>query len=272
VTNYHVTNLTRDIVVTYYLIMDLVFKALADETRRLLLDRLRQRDGQTLTELEASMGMTRFGVMKHLRVLEAASLVTTRRSGRFKYHYLNAAPLQSLVDRWIEPVTQQPMTRALLDLKTALEGAEAMPTPAELKPDFVLETFIRTTPEKLWEALISAEMCKHYHFASATIRGTFETGSSYDYLTPDGHVMLSGKILAADRPHRLDMTFIPGWLGPNAKPSRNVYEIKVVGNLTKLTVLHFDLPDGQDGVREGWAKIIASLKSFLETGEGLSFS
>jgi DNA-binding transcriptional ArsR family regulator len=75
--------------------MDLIFKALGDDTRRQLLDRLRQRDGQTLTELEAALGMTRFGVMKHLRVLEVASLVTTRRAGRFKYHYLNAARLST---------------------------------------------------------------------------------------------------------------------------------------------------------------------------------
>jgi uncharacterized protein YndB with AHSA1/START domain len=259
--------LTRDYMVTYKLNMDLIFKALGDETRRQLLDRLRQRDGQTLTELEASLGMTRFGVMKHLRVLEAASLVTTRRAGRFKYHYLNAAPLQSVVDRWIEPLTQQPMTRALLDLKAEMEGDVPM-----TKPDFVLETYIRTTPEKLWEALISADLCKRYHFAGAAVQGTFEAGSSYEYRTADGNVMLSGKILKAERPYLLDMTFVPGWMGPNAKPSRNVYEIKFVGSLTKLTVLHFDLPLGQEGVRDGWAKIVASLKSFLETGKGLSFS
>jgi uncharacterized protein YndB with AHSA1/START domain/DNA-binding transcriptional ArsR family regulator len=252
--------------------MDLIFKALGDDTRRQLLDRLRQRDGQTLTELEAALGMTRFGVMKHLRVLEVASLVTTRRAGRFKYHYLNAAPLQSVVDRWIEPLTQLPMTRALLDLKVALEGDQPMPNQAAAKPDFILETFIRTTPEKLWEALITADLCKRYHFAGATVEGTFDAGGSYAYRTADGNVMLSGKILKAERPHLLDMTFVPGWMGPGAKPSRNVYEIKAVGSLTKLTILHFDLPAGQDGVRDGWAKIAASLKSFLETGEGLSFA
>jgi DNA-binding transcriptional ArsR family regulator len=101
--------------------MDDVFKALSDETRRGLLDRLRERDGQTLTELESAIGMTRFGVMKHLKVLEGANLVVTRKSGRFKYHYLNAAPLQLIVDRWITPITLQAATRALLDLKADLE-------------------------------------------------------------------------------------------------------------------------------------------------------
>jgi uncharacterized protein YndB with AHSA1/START domain/DNA-binding transcriptional ArsR family regulator len=256
--------------------MDAIFKALSDETRRQLLDRLRERDGQTLTELEASLGMTRFGVMKHLKVLEGASLVVTRRAGRFKYHYLNAAPLQSLVDRWIEPMTQAPLARAALDLKFKLEGAEPMAKKpnhqsSDTKPDFVLETFIRTTPQKLWDALTRAEFSKKYYIAGAAIRGTFEAGGDYQYLASDGQVMLSGKILAADPPHRLDMTFVPSWGGPNAKPSRNVYEITPVGDVTKLTIMHFDLPKGQEGVREGWAKIAASLKSLLETGKALSF-
>lgn len=105
--------------------MEAVFKALGDETRRLLLDRLRERDGQTLTELESAIGMTRFGVMKHLNVLEAANLIVTRKSGRSKYHYLNAAPLQMIVDRWIAPITQQAAARALLDLKAELERQAA---------------------------------------------------------------------------------------------------------------------------------------------------
>jgi uncharacterized protein YndB with AHSA1/START domain/DNA-binding transcriptional ArsR family regulator len=257
--------------------MDAIFKALADETRRQLLDRLRQQDGQTLTQLESALGMTRFGVMKHLKVLEAASLVVTRRSGRFKYHYLNAVPLQSVVDRWIEPLTHAPLARAALDLKRALEGPQTMAgipaaKPDDEKPDFMLETYIRTTPEKLWEALTNGELTKRYHFARAAIQGTFETGGAYEFLTGDGKVLLSGKILAADPPRRLDMTFVPGWLGPNAISSRNVYEIEAVGQLTKLTILHYNVPKGQEGVREGWAKIAASLKSLLETGEALSFS
>ena len=99
---------------------DRVFKALADPTRRLLLDRLFERDGRTLTELESEMEMTRFGVMKHLRLLEEAGLVVTRRSGREKLHYLNAVPIRLVHDRWIDKYTERQVS-ALVDLKTQLE-------------------------------------------------------------------------------------------------------------------------------------------------------
>ena len=101
---------------------DRVFKALADRTRRLLLDRLFERDGRTLTELEGDTGMTRFGVMKHLRVLEEAGLIVTRRSGREKLHFLNPVPIRLIHDRWIDKYTE-PTVSALLRLKADLEGA-----------------------------------------------------------------------------------------------------------------------------------------------------
>jgi uncharacterized protein YndB with AHSA1/START domain/DNA-binding transcriptional ArsR family regulator len=249
--------------------MDAIFKALNDETRRRLLDALRSRDGQTLSELESINSMTRFGVMKHLSVLEVANLVVTRKAGRFKYHYLNAAPLQEVVDRWIEPLTAKAGARALLDLKTDLERQSNMST--DEKPDFVLETFIRAKPDKVWEALTSTELSKRYYIAGAAIQGDFKAGGAYAYKTADGQAMLSGKIIAADPPKRLEMTFVPGWAGPNAKASRNVYELTAVGDLTKLTILHFNIPKGQEGVKEGWAKIAASLKSLLETGKPLKF-
>jgi DNA-binding transcriptional ArsR family regulator len=99
---------------------DLVFKALADPTRRLLLDRLFTRDGRTLTELEFEVEMTRFGVMKHLRVLEDAGLVVTRRSGREKLHFLNPVPIRLIHDRWIDKYTER-RVEALADLKKQLE-------------------------------------------------------------------------------------------------------------------------------------------------------
>lgn len=249
--------------------MDAILKALSDKTRRDLLDRLRERDGRTLTELEASLGMTRFGVMKHLKILEAAGLVLTHKSGRFKYHYLNAAPLQMVVDRWIEPLTRAASTRALLDFKSELEGANAM-SASSPKPNFMLETYIAATPERIWEALTSAELSKHYYIAGAAIHGDLTTGGAYEYLTPDGKVMLSGEIISAEPPKRLEMTFLPGW-GANAKASRNVYEIEAVGENSKLTILHFDIPPGNDGVKQGWAKIAAGLKTLLETGNAARF-
>jgi uncharacterized protein YndB with AHSA1/START domain/DNA-binding transcriptional ArsR family regulator len=251
--------------------MEAIFKALGDQTRRQLLDRLRQRDGQTLTELESTLGMTRFGVMKHLGILEAASLIVTRKQGRFKYHYLNAAPLQQVVDRWIEPLTRQPLARALMDMKNELEGGRKMETMTETKPDFMMETFIRTTPEDLWKALTDGKLTQQYHFMSAAVEGDFAAPGKYRFVTPEGSVMLSGEILATNRPHFLELTFTPGWGAPNPKTSRHSYVIEQVGELTKLTILHYELPESQVGVREGWAKILASLKSFLETGQGLNF-
>ncbi len=100
---------------------DLVFKALADPTRRVLLDLLFARSGQTLTELESQLEMTRFGVMKHLRVLEEADLVTTQRSGREKLHFLNPVPIRLVHDRWIGKYTERHV-RALVDLKHSLEA------------------------------------------------------------------------------------------------------------------------------------------------------
>ena len=140
------------------------------------------------------------------------------------------------------------------------------------KPDFVLETYIRTTPDELWNALTRPDVITRYHFASVAIHGEFKAGEAYQYEFADGTTMLSGEIIAADPPRRLEMSFVPGWMGPGAAKSRHVYEIEAVGDLTKLTILHFDLPESQPGVREGWAKIIASLKSFLETGEALVFT
>jgi DNA-binding transcriptional ArsR family regulator len=115
--------LTCDYLVTYCRDMtddDRVFKALADPTRRFLLDRLFARDGRTLTELESELEMTRFGVMKHLRVLEDADLVVTRREGREKLHFLNPIPIRLLHDRWIDKYTERHV-QVLVDLKTQLE-------------------------------------------------------------------------------------------------------------------------------------------------------
>jgi uncharacterized protein YndB with AHSA1/START domain/DNA-binding transcriptional ArsR family regulator len=249
--------------------MDAILKALGDNTRRILLDKLRVQDGQTLTELESSLGMSRFGVMKHLKILEKAGLVLTHKSGRFKYHYLNAAPLQQVVDRWIEPLMQGPATRTLLDLKARLETSNMQKT--ETKPDFMLETFIAASPERVWEALISAELSKQYYIAGAAFHGELNPGSAYQYLTADGKVMLSGEIIAADPPHHLEMTFLPGWMGPDAKASRNIYQIEASGENSKLTILHFDIPAGNEGVKNGWAKIAGGLKTLLETGNAIRF-
>ena len=125
-TSKNVERLTRDRLVTYCPAMldeDLIFKALADSSRRQLLDLLYQRDGQTLGELEAPLAMTRFGVMKHLKVLENAGLIATRRAGREKHHFLNAVPIRLIHDRWIDKYTE-PQVSALAELKATLENSK----------------------------------------------------------------------------------------------------------------------------------------------------
>lgn len=246
--------------------MDAILKALGDKTRRELLDSLREKDGQSLTELEASLAMSRFGVMKHLKLLEDAGLVLTRKVGRFKYHYLNAAPLQEVVDRWIEPLTRQPATRALLDLKARIEQESAMAR----KPDFVLETYIAAKPEAIWDALTSPELSGRYYIMGASFHGDLQPGQPYEYRRSDGAVLLSGEIIAADPPRHLEMTFRPHW-GPDIPPSRNVYEIEAQGDSSKLTILHFDLPPGNDGIKLGWSKIASGLKKLIETGQAVRF-
>jgi uncharacterized protein YndB with AHSA1/START domain/DNA-binding transcriptional ArsR family regulator len=249
--------------------MDAIFKALSDETRRLLLDRLRERDGQTLTELESATGLTRFGVMKHLKVLEAANLVLTHKAGRFKYHYLNGAPLQSLVDRWLEPLTQQPLARAMSDLKAGLERQTPMSN--DTKPTFMLETFIRATPAQLWDALTSPDISRQYMFKGTAFHSTLRVDEPYAYRTEDGRAMVFGTVLEVVPARRLALTYQAAWMAPDVKPSRVVYDIAAVGELVKLTISHYDLPDGHDGLKEAWAMIAASLKSLLETGQALHF-
>src|SRR5438128_2285305 len=132
---------------------DLVFKALADSSRRFLLDLLHKRDGQTLSELEWELTMTRFGVMKHLKVLEEAGLVITRREGREKLHFLNAVPIRLIHDRWISKYAE-PWAATLSQLKRRLEDTM----------EKVFEIYIKTTPERLWAALTNPELRRKYSF------------------------------------------------------------------------------------------------------------
>src|SRR5919202_4620568 len=148
--------------------MDEVFRALADPTRRSLLDELFREDGQTLGALEQRLPMTRFGVMKHLRVLERAGLVVTRRRGREKLHYLNVVPIRLIHDRWVSKYTEG-WAAALSDLKRSLE-AGAM--------EKVFEIYIKTTPERLWEAITNPELRRRYSFG-VVVESDWEPGSRY---------------------------------------------------------------------------------------------
>lgn len=243
--------------------MDKIFKALNDPTRRAILDALRKQDGQNLTEIESGLTMTRFGVMKHLRVLEDANLIVTRKVGRFKYAYLNALPLQEVMDRWVAPFLQ-PQARALSALKSKLERETKMG-----KPDFMMQTFIRCTQDALWSALTEADEMARYHFACNVVQGNPAVGKATAFILPNGDAMLRQVTTALDPKSRIAMTFEPLFMGPDAPASHMVYLIEPQGETCKLTIEHYDLAPGQEGFAEGWARLAASLKSYLETGEAL---
>jgi DNA-binding transcriptional ArsR family regulator/uncharacterized protein YndB with AHSA1/START domain len=250
--------------------MDDIFKALGDPTRRLILDLLRQRDGRTVSEIEEKIDMTRFGVMKHLGVLEEAGLITARREGRFKYLHLNVVPLQEVMDRWIDPMLR-PWARRLNDLKQTLEGETAMQAAATTAPAttvFQSETWIRTTPERLWQALTDPKDTANYYFGSA-VGSDWKKGSGITYTWPDGKTMLSGEILEVDPPRKLVTTFLPAWAG-EGRPTRVTYVLEPMGDLVRLVLTHEGLTEADAGIRTGWVKIFNQLKTWLETGKPLN--
>jgi DNA-binding transcriptional ArsR family regulator/uncharacterized protein YndB with AHSA1/START domain len=248
--------------------MDAVFRALADPTRRQLLDLLRESDGQTLTELESRISMTRFGVMKHLKVLAGASLIATRKVGREKLHYLNAVPIQQISDRWISHYAA-PFVRAMTHLKTQLEQTET--TMSSNKPKQVYEVFIRASAEAIWDALTSGAKTPLYYYGSI-VEGDWRSGGRMAYKTANGSIMLDGDVITAEKPHKLVTTFRANWDPSFAadRPSRCTWEITPMGDVCKLTLVHDDF-DGETAtfaaVGGGWAMILSGLKTLLETGK-----
>lgn len=242
---------------------DVVFKALADPSRRKLLDLLFQRDGQTLTALCAALSeaMGRFGCMKHLQLLEDAGLVITHKVGREKFHYLNPVPIQLVHDRWVSKYAH-PFTQTLADLKTQLEESPVN------KHTHVYAIFIQTTPEKLWHALTEGTMSQQYYFGTR-VNSTWQPGAPYSYLQANGEPMLKGEVLEVDPPRRLVTTFLPVWVGENPPLSKVTFEIETKGAACKLTLIHEDLDADAPltkGLAEGWAEIFSGLKTLLETG------
>ncbi|MCB0197929.1 MAG: metalloregulator ArsR/SmtB family transcription factor, partial [Anaerolineae bacterium] len=165
-----------------------VFRALADPSRRRLLDLLFERDGRTLTELEAELPMTRFGVMKHLRVLEEAGLIATRKVGREKLHYLNPVPIQLISDRWINKYAAV-RASALADLKTVLEGENKMST--DSKPSLVHQIIIKAPQQRVWEAITTPEFTSRYYYGS-TLKTDLTVGSPFTYHKPNGALIIEG--------------------------------------------------------------------------------
>jgi DNA-binding transcriptional ArsR family regulator len=153
--------------VSYHAGMELVFRALADPTRRALLDELLERDGQTLVALASRHEMTRIAVAKHLRILEESGVVVTRRRGREKHHYLNPVPIRLIHDRWVSKYTER-WAAGLTGLKSELEQ------PMEK----VFEIYIRTTPERLWQAIVDPAIRAKYHFG-VSAESDWTPGSAY---------------------------------------------------------------------------------------------
>ena len=243
--------------------MDAVFRALADPTRRSLLDELFRQDGQSLSSLERRLPMTRFGVMKHLRVLEEAGLVTTRRQGREKLHFLNPVPIRLVHDRWVSKYAE-PWAATLSELKKSLE---------EESMEKVFEIYIKTTPERLWEAITDPDTRAKYSFG-VRVRSDWTPGSQYELTGPDGKELWGeGENLEVEPPHRLVQSFVALW-SEEVKaegPSRVTWEIEPVGDSCRLTVTHDELREGADGeLYGGWPMILSALKTLLETGETLT--
>jgi uncharacterized protein YndB with AHSA1/START domain/DNA-binding transcriptional ArsR family regulator len=261
---------------------DEVFRALSDPSRRRLLDRLNRHNGQTLRELCAGLEMTRQSVSKHLSVLEGAGLVSTVRRGREKLHYLNAAPIGEIAERWISRYDRQ-RADALSDLKKALEARPMS------RPQFVYTTYIRTTPEELWRALTDpAFTLRYWGIAWDT---DWKPGSALTMrIAKDGTVVADPAqvVLESEPGRRLSYTwhtFTPQWAAAYgidaerlatfaAEPrSKVTFEIEPLGDHVRLTVVHEGFEEGSEvlsSLSDGWPQVIAGLKTLLETGEVLT--
>lgn len=241
--------------------MDEVFKALADPTRRRLLDKLFKSDGQSLGALEKRLPMTRFGVMKHLKLLEEAGLVVTRRRGREKLHFLNAVPIRLIHDRWVDKFTA-PWAAALSSLKQGMESRTMQK---------VFEIYIKTTPERLWKAITDTEMRRKYTFG-AVVTSDWTPTSSYRGVG-GGTPIFEGENLVVDPPRRLVQSFRALW-GEDVKSegtSRVTWEIEPVGDSCRLLVTHDQLrEDANTQLYGGWPMVLSGIKTLLETGEILT--
>ena len=225
--------------------------------------------------------MTRFGVMKHLRVLEDANLVVTRKRGREKLHFLNPVPIRLVHDRWVSKYAE-PWAATLTGIKRQLEEetVEAFDVQhrVQLSPDpngegamAVFEIYIKTTPERLWEAITDPKLRAQYSFGVET-HSDWAPGSSYRASVPGIVDIAAGENLEVDPPRRLVQSFNALWSEEvkGAGTSRVTWEITPVGDSCQLTVIHDRLPeDANPELYGGWPMILSGLKTLLETGEDL---
>jgi uncharacterized protein YndB with AHSA1/START domain/biotin operon repressor len=241
--------------------MDDVFRALADPTRRSLLDELFKEDGQSLSMLEERLPMTRFGVMKHLKLLEEAGLVVTKRRGREKLHFLNPVPIRLVHDRWVSKYAE-PWAASLSGLKQELENKSM---------EKIFEIYIKTTPERLWHAITDTEMRRKWNFG-AIVTSDWTQGSRFEGVG-GGRPILEGENLLIDPPRRLVQSFRALW-GEDVKSegtSRVTWEIEPIGDSCRLLVTHDQLREGANNqLYGGWPMALSGIKTLLETGEILT--
>lgn len=246
-----------------------VFRALADANRRILLDRLFERDGQTLAELCAALPeMTRFGVMKHLGVLEGAGLISTRRSGREKRHYLDPVPIRFVHDRWTGKFAAS-IVGPMAALKRHLEAP--MDT-----IDHVYSVYIKASPERIWRAITDGDETVRYYYGTR-VTSTWEAGAPITYAYPDGSLAADGSVLEIELGRRVVMAFHPRW-DPEIEaegPVRMTWSIEPgegEGDPSRLTVTSALVPgsktEGQ--FSGGVVYIVSGLKTAIETGASLA--
>jgi uncharacterized protein YndB with AHSA1/START domain/DNA-binding transcriptional ArsR family regulator len=242
-----------------------VFKALADPTRRALLDRLRVGNAATLTELIDGLDMSRQSVTQHLDLLVAAGLVTVVRRGRERLHYLNPTPIHELQSRWLSAFDQQRMS-VIDDISNRAEEY-AMESTATSIPDYVYVTYIRARPDDVWRALTDPDITAQYWKMRNV--SDWQPGSTWQHQPPDDdRVFIAGRVLEADPPTRLVLTW-KGTAGPDEGESVVTFKIdEVDAAVIRLTVTHEQLPDEAVhlGISQGWPAVLSNLKSLLETG------
>jgi uncharacterized protein YndB with AHSA1/START domain/DNA-binding transcriptional ArsR family regulator len=245
---------------------DVVFRALADPTRRALLDRLRERNGQTLGELCEPLAMARQSATQHLDLLEAANLIATVRRGREKLHYLNPVPLWEVTERWIERF-ERPRLRTLSAIKHRAEEEESMAD----RPTYVYVTYIESSPERVWDALTDADLTAQFWGHSNV--SDWHAGSAWEHRRVDGSGIADvvGTVLESQPPRRLAMTFDAPGAQPPEGPSRVTFDIEPYHEIVRLTVTHENLADDAalEAISAGWPAVFANLKSLLETGHVL---
>ena len=250
--------------------VDRVFKALADPTRRLLLDRLREQDGQTLGELCARLGMARQSATQHLDVLVRAGLVTVVRRGRERLHFLNPAAISEIGERWISAF-DRPRLEALQAIRQRAEE-HAMTERTASVPTYVYVTYVRARAEQVWQALTDADLTARY-WGHANV-SDWQPGSRWEHRRTDGSgaTDVAGRVLEADPPRRLVITFgPPDGDEPPGGSSVVTFLVEEHGGIVRLTVTHENLADetALGEISHGWPAVLANLKSLLETGEVL---